>query len=325
MRTSFSIAQMRGRRLCRLASAALTISVAIGTHMSLSAEKLRLKVVKVDSEETSAENAQAANAVDGDPGTFWHTQWQDASPEHPHEVIIELSRACKIAGFNYLPRQDESDHGTIKDYEFYVSADGDDFGKPVKKGTLGEGKENKTISFEPRQCRFIKLKALSEINGQPWTSAAEIGVVEDTGKSAKPTLRVVRVDSEETAGEDGKGANAVDGDPKTIWHTQWQDNSPETPHEIVIELSQRCKVSGFTYLPRQDESDHGTIKDYEFYVSKDGKDFGKPVKQGSFIAGKEMRTVRFEAMECRFIKLRALSEANDEPWTSAAEIDVLVN
>jgi hypothetical protein len=150
-------------------------------------------------------------------------------------------------------------------------------------------------------------------------------VVEDNGGPAKPTLKVVRVDSEETSGEDGKGANAVDGDPKTFWHTQWQDANPEHPHEIVIELSKPCKLSGFTYLPRQDESDHGIIKDYEFYVSADGRDFGKPVKQGSFVAGREMRTVRFEAKEGRFIKLRALSETNDEPWTSAAEIDVLVD
>ena len=46
-------------------------------------------------------------------------------------------------------------------------------------------------------------------------------------------LKVVKVDSEETAGEDGKGANAVDGDPETIWHTQWQDDSPACPHEIL--------------------------------------------------------------------------------------------
>ena len=301
------------------------MSVAVLTNISLSAEKLTLKVIKVDSEETSGEDGKGANAVDGDPGTFWHTQWQDANPEHPHEIVIELSRACKISGFTYLPRQDESDHGMIKDYEFYVSNDGDDFGKPVKKGTLGEGRDKKTVSFETRQGRFIKLKALSEINDQPWTSAAEIAVVEDTGKPARPTLKVVRVDSEETSGEDGKGANAVDDDPKTFWHTQWQDANPETPHEIVIELSRPSKITGFTYLPRQDESDHGTIKDYEFYVSNDGKDFGKPVKQGSFLSGNEMRTVRFEVKECRFIKLRALSEINGEPWTSAAEIDVLVD
>jgi endo-alpha-N-acetylgalactosaminidase len=322
MHSSTSIARAMRLRLRYLAAAALVISIAGITNMSLSAEKLTLKVVKVDSEETSGEDGKGANAVDGDPNTLWHTKWQDDNPEHPHEIIIELSRACKIIGFTYLPRQDESVNGTIKDYEFYVSAEGDDFGKPVKNGRLDEGKGVKTVSFEPRQCRFVKLKAISEINDQAWTSAAEIGVVEDTGK---PTLKVVRVDSEETSGEDGKGANAVDGDPNTFWHTQWQDGNPEPPHEIVIELSRPCNVSGFTYLPRQDESDHGTIKDYEFYVSDDGKAFGAAVKKGRLGEGKDKKTVSIEPKQGRFIKLKALSDINNEPWTSAAEIDVLVD
>jgi hypothetical protein len=110
---------------------------------------------------------------------MWHTQWQDANPEHPHEIILELSPAAKIKGFTYLPRQDDIENGTIKDYEFYVSQDGKEFGQPVKKGTFASGKDKKTVTFEPRQCRFIKLKALSEINDQPWTSAAEIDVIVD--------------------------------------------------------------------------------------------------------------------------------------------------
>jgi len=122
---------------------------------------LTLKLVKVDSEETTGEDGKGANAVDGDPATFWHTQWEDASPSHPHEIIIELSRIARIKGFTYLPRQDESPNGTIKDYEFYVSDDGKEFGQAVKKGTFEEGSEKKTVTFEPKSCRFIKLKALS--------------------------------------------------------------------------------------------------------------------------------------------------------------------
>lgn len=140
--------------------------------------KVTLTVVKADSEETSGDNGKAANAVDGNPGTFWHTQWQDASPAHPHEIIIQLSEPVTIKGFTYLPRQDGSENGTIKDYEFYVSDDGIKFGEPVKKGAFEPGKEKKTVTFEPRKCRYFKLRAMSEINGGAWTSAAEIGIVQ---------------------------------------------------------------------------------------------------------------------------------------------------
>jgi hypothetical protein len=141
------------------------------------ASKAGLKFVRVDSEETVGEDGKGANAVDGDPNTFWHTQWQDANPEHPHELVIELSSPATIKGFTYLPRQDDSVNGMIKGYEFFTSTDGQDFGQPVAKGEFAEGKEMKTVSFNPTACRFIKLKALSEINGEAWTSAAEIGVV----------------------------------------------------------------------------------------------------------------------------------------------------
>jgi len=144
---------------------------------SAATNKLTLKVVKVDSEETAGEDGKGTNAVDGNSATFWHTQWQDASPSHPHEIIIELSAPAAIKGFTYLPRQDDMENGTIKDYEFYVSDDGKDFGQPVKKGTFENNKEKKTATFDPKKCRFIKLKALSEVNDGVWTSVAEIGVV----------------------------------------------------------------------------------------------------------------------------------------------------
>jgi hypothetical protein len=133
----------------------------------------------VDSEETSAQHGYGENAVDGNPDTYWHTEWQNHSPGLPHEIIIELVPPAVIKGFTYLPPQVESDHGVIRDYEFYVSNDGRNFGQPVKKGAFKLGKEKKTETFPPVKCRFIKLKAVSEINGLPWTSAAEIGVIQN--------------------------------------------------------------------------------------------------------------------------------------------------
>jgi serine/threonine protein kinase len=142
--------------------------------------EVTLKFVSVDSEDASGQHGYGENAVDGNPDTYWHTQWQGSSPGLPHEIIIELLPPSTIKGFTYLPRQDESDHGTIRDYEFYVSDDGRDFGQPVKKGSFNPGKETKIETFEPVKCRFIKLRAISEINGLPWTSVAEIGVIQNS-------------------------------------------------------------------------------------------------------------------------------------------------
>ncbi len=304
----------------------LVVASAVAGFLSAPAravENLTLKVVKVDSEETAGEDGKGANAVDGNPETIWHTQWQDANPACPHEIVIQFEPACKIKGLTYLPRQGETDNGMIKDYEIYVSADGKDFGQPVKSGAFEHSHDKQFALFEAKQCGFIKLVAKSEVNDQAWTSAAEIGVVQEGEKvAAKPSLKVVKADSEETAGEDGHASNAVDGKAETFWHTQWQDASPACPHEIIMELNPPGSIKGFTYLPRQD-GENGRIKDFEFYVSADGKDFGAPVAKGTWENNTDKKTVTFDAKACGFIKLKALSEVNGEAWTSAAEIGIV--
>ena len=165
-------------------------------------------------------------------------------------------------------------------------------------------------------CLFLSAGCASQM-------AATSNVAPVAAPMSKAALKFIRVDSEETAGEDGKGANAVDGDPATIWHTPWQDANPPCPHEIVIELTPPATIKGFTYLPRQDDSENGMIKGYEFYVSNDGQDFGQPVAKDEFADGKDLKTVPFNPQACRFIKLKALSEINGEAWTSAAEIGVV--
>ena len=90
--------------------------------------------------------------------------------------------------------------------------------------------------------------------------------------------KVVFVDSEASGHE---GRYAIDGDPQTIWHTEWEGESPKHPHEIQIDLGKEMILRGFTYLPRRDML-NGTIRSFEFYGSRDGKTWGKPLKPGNF-------------------------------------------
>lgn len=137
-----------------------------------------LKFIRVDSEDTEGAGNRGVNAVDGDPTTFWHTQWQGGSPGHPHEIIFQLNKASKIEGVSYLPRQDGNPNGMIKGYEIYLSDDGKNFGQPVKRGEFaGGGGGMRFALFDARQCSHVKVVALSSVTGGPLTSAAEFGVV----------------------------------------------------------------------------------------------------------------------------------------------------
>ena len=82
-----------------------------------------------DSVELAGENGAAANAIDGNPATFWHTQWQAASPPHPHSLVVDLGTTARLAGFRYLPRAGGG-NGTIALYHFYVSDRRHQLGQP---------------------------------------------------------------------------------------------------------------------------------------------------------------------------------------------------
>jgi hypothetical protein len=72
-------------------------------------------IAYVDSEERAGEDGSAENAIDGQTANFWHTEWKNASPDHPHQLILNLGQPQTISGFRYVPRQGENT-GRIKDY-----------------------------------------------------------------------------------------------------------------------------------------------------------------------------------------------------------------
>jgi beta-galactosidase len=81
-------------------------------------------VAFVDSEERSQEDGTAENAIDGQTTTFWHTEWGDAQPSHPHRLVLDLGRPVVVTGMRYVPRQGPpSTPGRIKDVRVYVGDD----------------------------------------------------------------------------------------------------------------------------------------------------------------------------------------------------------
>jgi beta-galactosidase len=78
------------------------------------------KVIYASSEEAVAEDGGANNVLDGQPESFWHTEWHGTPTVHPHHLVIDLGREEAVGGFRYLPRQDMP-NGRIKDFRLYIS------------------------------------------------------------------------------------------------------------------------------------------------------------------------------------------------------------
>jgi PKD repeat protein len=289
----------------------------------------QMRVVSVDSEDPVGGNYAAVNALDGDPATMWHTEWAQSSPAHPHTLVLDVGGLYQVDGFRYLPRQDGNPNGTIAGYQFDVSTDGTTWGTAVAAGTLAADTTEKTVRFTAKTGRYVRLVALSEINGQPWTSAAELNIF-GTAVVSTPTsslipqqqYHVVSVDSEDLVGGNYAATNAIDGNTATFWHTEWYQRTAPLPHTLVLDLGASYQVDGFRYLPRQDGTVNGTIAGYQFDVSIDGTTWGTAVAAGTLAADTTEKTVLFTAKAGRYVRLVALSEINGQPWTSAAELNI---
>lgn len=129
--------------------------------------------------------------------------------------------------------------------------------------------------------RFVKLEEVTEWNGKAFASVAEFNLIDATGAAVDRAAWKASADSE--AANDTP-ANAIDGNPASIWHSQWDGAEPPPPHALTVDLGAAVKVSGFRYLPRQDKSTNGTIAQYRFYVSADGVNWGAPVATGDFVS-----------------------------------------
>jgi hexosaminidase len=133
-------------------------------------------VVDVSSEETVGEDGAAANAIDGDPATIWHTEWSQATPSHPHQISVDLGAPMEVCAFRYLPRQTGTLNGSVADFEVYLSTDGENWGDPVAAGTFAADRDEKWVPLTRAGARYVRFVALSEVNSGPWTSAAEVAV-----------------------------------------------------------------------------------------------------------------------------------------------------
>jgi len=133
-------------------------------------------LVYVDSEEINYPGL-AVMSFDDNPETIWHTCWSTGSDPYPHEIQIGLGSLYRIYQFTYLPRQN-GQNGWIKNYELYISEDTLDWGAPVSTGQFENSAAPKTIDLDTSKMgRYFRLVALSEVNGNPWASAAEFSLV----------------------------------------------------------------------------------------------------------------------------------------------------
>jgi len=136
----------------------------------------------------------------------------------------------------------------------------------------------------------------------------------------KSAWKLVSVDSEHSGNEATK---AFDNNINTFWHTEYWGTEPTCPHTLVVDMVKTYLVTHFTYTARTDGNSNGMVKEYEVYLSKDGKSWGTPVVSGEFKNTTSMQVAALkEPTSGRYLKFVAKSEINGRAWTSASEIGI---
>lgn len=139
------------------------------------------------------------------------------------------------------------------------------------------------------------------------------------GKKAKWTIQA---SSHE---DDGPVSHLFDGDPGTIWHTEWKQRTPRHPHWVSVDFGEPRRVRGLRYLPRQGGTLNGTVK--EFHVeAQDGDNKWQTIITGSTEGisdrRREWQSVSFgEVITTQAIRFNALSEIRGANFASGAELE----
>lgn len=172
-------------------------SIISNAEINMYISKTGWKVVSVDSEQGG--NERKENAIDGNTATFWHTAYGANTPNCPHQIIVDMAKNYNVTAFTYQGRSDNQ-NGRIKEYKLYFSTDGTTWGTPVATGSFENTSAEQIVKLSKMvTARYFKLVAVSEVNGQAWSSAAELGIqalsdavvdIEETTISSAPEIKV---------------------------------------------------------------------------------------------------------------------------------------
>ncbi len=245
-------------------------------------------------------SAPINNAFDGTPETIWHSNYGKENPgKHPYTVDIGLGALRAINGFAYLPRQ-VGTNGRIADFEIYVGRTLEGLTKPVYTGTFANSNNLQSVAFPATWGKFVRLKILSEANGNDFATAAEFELKQDL---AAPPLadEIVYLSDLDPTSQKGewKKDQSVGGQPITVNEQPYKKGiGAQSNSELVYTLDGSWdRLSG--HVGMDDEvGDGGSVM---FRVYGDGKLlFESPEMDGtnikqlmdlSIIGVKELRLV----------------------------------
>ena len=163
--------------------------------------------------------------------------------------------------------------------------------------------------------RYYATVAITwQSGGQQWVSTSQVPVYLEVIPQSLMTATATSYQSGYPP------SNALDGNPSSLWHTQWSPVRAYPPQSITFNLGGSYNVSGLLYLPRQDGNPNGIITSYQVQVSADGTNF-TTVGNGTWAQDETQKQANFSAAGVRYVRLVGVQGGGG--YISAAEINVI--
>ncbi|MFB9270979.1 MULTISPECIES: DUF4998 domain-containing protein [Flavobacteriaceae] len=276
-------------------------------------------IIDFSTEEAGGEgpvNGYASAAIDGDLGTFWHSNWSSTGSSYPHYFTIDMGAEKSIAGFEIFSRSGYTGGATV--HEFWVSSDNVNFTKVATLNAALDPTAGSLVNADTNtKGRYVKYLAVEGPNN--FTYLGEINVIERLDNS---DWSIVDFSSEEAGGEgpvNGYASAAIDGDLGTFWHTTWSTASPVYPHYFTVDLGEEKSIGAFEVFRRSGNGGGATI--HEFWVSNDNVNFIKVATLNSQLTSNDgFMAHPTSVTTARYVKYVAVEGSNT--FTHLSEINI---
>lgn len=148
-------------------------------------DKTGWKVIAFSSEEKAGEgsNGRAAQIIDGDDNTYWHSQWQGNKAQYPHYFVVDMQQEYDINGMQIT--MSGGTNRFIKSFNVYTSNDNVKWEKVYNNDNAPEQVSFQFMFDLARKARYFKLEITAGRAGDgPFVRVNEIEVTrvpEQTG------------------------------------------------------------------------------------------------------------------------------------------------
>lgn len=115
-------------------------------------------------------------------------------------------------------------------------------------------------------------------------------------------------------------ALAIDGDPATLWHSDWRASAARLPITLTLDLQQATPLAGLRLRNRADNP-NGRVKHLDIEISIDGTRW-RPAGHTELPNHDAPQTVTFPApVKVRFVRVTAKSTHNGQALAALAEVE----